>query len=299
MTLQDKYARIRSILEEHNAAIGGSGKPGYIDPDKFIETIKAVGGTTEQRLRRFSYEDLLQCIPYENFGKLPQPVVIAKEIAAVFREGDADGEGKRISHRRVEMMTPAELVAAFDVTEPTSPVGKRLREISRGEPFIVFQSGRTIDVERTVMILGEIKQGFPSRTIINTPGYPVRQVFRVGELPDAFADENPLYPGRALRPDGTCDQTNRSWDGINVEIRQLVRLAVKSGECRTDIDTAHKILDISLQPNAMEMLTVRYPKAAVELNRLKSIGDLPKLRVSLNQGQRVESLSGGKKVIFG
>ena len=122
----------------------------------------------------------------------------------------------------------------------------------------------------------------------------------MGELPDAIADENPLYKGRPLRPDGTCDQTGRSWDGIPIEIRQLIRIAVNTDDLEVSHENAHNIIDVALKPDASTILRQRYQKAAAEFAKLSKTGNLPKLVIpmrALNSGGG--ALRDGKRVILG
>ena len=301
-----KFQSVLGIISEHNTAIGGSGKPGYVDPDQFVECIKSVGGTSEDRLKRFSYEDILTCLPtFERDGRKIFPTVLAKEIAGVFRGKDETPEGGRrpiISQTRAEHMASEELVKAYDPTEVTNAVAKRLSAISKGEAFVVFESGRTVDVATTTKLLDEVKQGFQGRGTIWVGGQ-IKSVYKIGELPDVYAEENPLYPGRVLRPDGTCDQTGRSWDGVPLEVRQIVWLAVNTGELVVTIDTANTTIDTAIRPNypdgspaALNSLRFRYQKAAMRFEELAKTGDLPKLRIPMNSRSAKGSLRHGTKV---
>src|SRR5262249_60287220 len=63
MSVQERYDAARVVLQEHNQALGGPEATGYVDPEKFIQCVKAMGGTTEDRLRRMAAEDLIHCLP--------------------------------------------------------------------------------------------------------------------------------------------------------------------------------------------------------------------------------------------
>lgn len=302
MSLQEKYDAAQSLLREHNDALfppepegqasGSSEKPaGYVDPEQFISCIKAAGGTTEDRLKRFRYEEILQCLPEAHGVK---PIPLAKELAAVFRgkEDTSTSDDKRpVSGRKAERMTPRELVEAFDPEEPSSPVAKRLQDISRGEAFIVYDTGRVINTKVTLDLLLEVKSGYEGRTTIDVNG-AIKKVHKIGDLPDSFAEENPLYKNRPLRPDGTCDQTGRSWAGVSLETRQIVYLAVQTGEIKVSIDKAHDVLDMVLSDE--DKLRKRYQKAAVTFDELKGRGQLPSLQVPLGSSDE----GGGPKGPF-
>jgi hypothetical protein len=295
MSYQDRIDAVIALVREHNVAIGQTpdGKPnlGFIDPDKLITCIKASGGITEDRLKAMSYEDILICLPPVETpnGKQP-PVIVAKEIAKIFRgkEDPAPADEKRpISGKKADRMTPRELVEAFDPEEPTSSVGKRLSNMSKGKAFIIYESGRKVDTVNTLKVLLEVKSGYPEVAQLKI-GNSVKKVYRIGELPNNFADENPLYVGRPLRPDGTCDQTGRSWEGISMEVRQLIRLAMTTGELKIDnIDTAHNVLDLVVRPDAANLIKFRYQKAAVLFDEKPD--DRPKLKITLDAVESKES----------
>lgn len=294
MSIDEKFLSVRALISEHNTAIGGEGKPGFIDVEKFSVNVKMAGGTTEDRLKRMSYEDILKCLPEFEGGI--KPIALAKDVASIFR-GKEESKSRPVTNRRASLMTPEELIKAFDPEDPDSSIGKRLRILSKGERFIVFASGRIIDVDTTLKLLDEVKQGFPGREQMKVDG-DIKPVYKIGELPDAYADENPLYPGRPLRPDGTCDQTGRSWEGIPLEIRQLVRVAIDVGALKVDIETAHNVIDLALRDDAASQLRIRYQKAAIKFGELHKLGNLPKLRVPM-RGRGSGSLRDGKRVILG
>jgi hypothetical protein len=297
MSVNDKYEAAQSILREHNEAIGGPEKAGYVDSDKFISCIKTAGGTSEERLRSFSYEEILQCLPDTDGVK---PVAIAKDIAKVFRGKDdkPENEKRPISSKKAERMTLKELVENFDPEETSNAVGKRLKAIAGREKFIVYNQGRLVDVETTFKILQEIKQGYEGRDDIEVDG-DIKRVYALGEIPDQYADENPLWHGRPLRPDGTCDQMGRSWEGVDKRVRQFVRIAVDLDLFDVSIDKAHDVLDMALKSDAWKELRKRYREAAVEFDELEKQNQLPHLQIPIGREEKPGkggSFPKGKKV---
>lgn len=283
MSIQEMYDAALAVINEHNSVIG-QGKPGFIDPDKSLSSIKAAGGTTVDRLKSLSYEDILSCMPalYNNDGVTVKPIAIAKDIAKIFRgKEDAKVENRPVSAKKAEKMTLLELVQNYD-PEEDNLVSKRLKEVSRNEPFIVFSSGRTVDIDTTLKLLQEVKQGYEGRQNTDVNGEP-KEVYVVGGLPDNFVDENPLYRNRPLRPDGTCDQTGRSWNGVDMKVRQLIRLAIETDELTVSIEKAHDVLDLVMSDSPWNKLVGRYRKAAVEFKRLEGMGKLPMLKLVLKK----------------
>jgi hypothetical protein len=312
MTLQDKFEAALAVLAEHNTAIGGVSKSGYVDPDQFISNLKALGATTEDRLKSLSYEDILEAFPpVEAFppgsgAYVIKPKLIAKDIAKIFRGWNEtpvfDSSPRPISSKKASQMTILELIQSFDPEDPTGPVGTRLSQIAKGHAFIVYESGRIIDVDSTCKLLQEIKQGFPGREDFVVNGKPV-PVFKVGELPNNFADENPLYVGRPLRPDGTCDQTGRSWEGVELEVRQLIRIATQGSH--VSFDDAHKFLDLALGDDPMKTIRNRYRTASLQFDNLAATGNLPTLKITLGsvegskgKGNNPRPFGDGKQVVW-
>lgn len=300
MSYEMKIDSALTLMREHNEACGGEGKPGYVNPEAFISCLKASGGTNESRLADLSHEDILACIPGEvQNGVTIKPRVLAKQIAQVFRNNKPDAEEKRpVSTKKVEKMTVRELVENFDPEDYSSAVGKRLAEIAKNEPFIVYDNGRVVNIETTLKLLLEIKSGYKGREDVDVGG-TTKRVYRLGELPENYADENPLYRDRPLRPDGTCDQTGRSWEGVPLAVRQLVRVAMDEGELSVNIETAHNILDMVMEADALSKLRKRYRKASVQFDELEKTGDLPKLKIELgSSGGKPGPFHDGKRVMW-
>lgn len=298
MSYNDRIEAAQNAISQHNEAVGGEGKPGFVNSEAFIECLKASGGTSEERLSSFMHEDILACLPeYKGI----KPRVLAQDIAGIFRSKKSQTDEKRpVTSKKAERMTPRELVEAFDPEDSDNPVGKRLSEISKDQKFLVYSDARIVDVESTFKILMEIKSGFPGRDDIDVNG-SVKKVYRVGDLPENYADENPLYRDRPLRPDGTCDQLGRSWEGVDLAVRQLIRVAMDMGELNVTHETAHDILDAVLEPDAFKKLQKRYRKAAVQFAELAQTGDLPTLKIPLG-GACAGSpgpFDDGKQVVWG
>lgn len=307
MSLEDKFNSVVVLLEEHNKAIGGPGNPGFVDVNGFISTLKATGATTEERLKSLRYEDILDYLPSTNNIK---PLLLAKAIAGIFRGKDeliqtqTQGQAQpyQVSAKKADKMSPRQLVDNFDPSYPHNAVGKTLAIMSNGEAFIVFETGRIVDRDSTFKCLMEVKDGYPGREDITVSG-AIKPVYKLGELPDNFVDENPLYKNRPLRPDGTCDQTGRSWDGVLFEVRQLVRIGVDLGEIEVKIDNAHNVLDLAVSPDAMTKLRNRYRKSSMKFDSLALTGNLPKLKIALGNVKQLSSrgknpFDNGAKVLF-
>lgn len=301
-TYQEKVDAALAVIAEHNDAIGGNANPGYVDPTKFINCVKATGGTSADRLSQLSHEDILECLPTVPETNV-KPRILAKAIAAVFRSKEVDPtlpvEDKKrpVSAKKADRMTPRELVEAFDPEDYNNPVGSRLAVVSKGEPFIVYTDARAVDVETTLKLLMEVKQGYKGREDVDVAG-GVKKVYKLGDLPENYADENPLYRNRPLRPDGTCDQTGRSWEGIPLNVRQMVRVAMDEGELNVSLEQAHNTLDLVMQPEAFNKLRQRYRKSAIAFDEQAKTGSLPTLKIELGGSEGGSPFEGGKRVVW-
>jgi len=303
MSLDDRYGAVSTALQEHVRVLG-EGNVNTFDANEVLNNIKSLGGNLES-LKRLRYEDILECFP--NTLKV-KPILLAKQVTHLLRNENEETTPAKVyvSTKKADKMTVAELVAAFaaNLENLDSPVVKRLTEISKGFKFVVYQDDGSVNIDKTVEILKEIQKGYPGRDTVTVDG-DVRAVYKITDLPDAFADENPLYPGRPLRPDGTCDQTGRSWAGIDLKIRQLVRLALESHELNVTenggLDRAHNLIDLCMDNDALKKLRVRYKQAAVRFDELVKLNKLPNLIMPLRlvkEGVFGGPFSDKKKVEF-
>jgi len=269
MSYDAKIQSAQNIITEHNSNVEDSDQVNF---ETFMEKLRKAGGTTGQALQACSWEDIQAC---------GAPRLIARRISYIFRQENKDG-GKNgyISMRKAETLTAAELLERYNPREPKSSVAKRLKELSDGKAFIVFPSGNKIDWETSKELLNDLRDGLPERTTTFVNGIPT-PVYRVGERPDNYMDENPIYPGRMLRSASTCDQTGRSWAGVSMEVRQLLWLAItETGEISIQsLSHAHDIMDKVVADNAMKLFRQRCPEASLKFDELSQTGGLPSLKL--------------------
>lgn len=301
MTYQEKLDAAIVLIQEQNDVIGKEGS-GRIDIEKFKTVLKAYGAISVDDLNKLSWEDILNLFD-ASYVSTPvlAPKLLAQRLAKVFRDKVESTEEERrpVTTKKAERMTLRELVECFDPEEFGSPVALRLKAYTKDQPFIVFAEGRMVDVETTFKLVSEIKSGWEGPKTVEVKGV-IKPVYRIGELPDNYADENPIYVGRPLRPDGTCDQTGRSWAGVELKVRQFVRLALEKGFIKANIDNAHDVLDRALQPDALPKLRQRYRDISILFDELEKTGKLPRLQIALksqkNMGGQGRPFDDGKRV---
>lgn len=289
MSYELKLERARAVVVGHNEVLPEGEQ--QIDWCKFEKDLRSIGGTTDAALRQVSFEDL-------QAAGLPK--LIARQVAGIFREGT--DEGKELTHvsaKKAERMSPQELVQAYDPRDPDNPVGTRLRTLSKGLRFVVLSGDGSVHHEATAKLLAEVRDGNGDRETFAIGNRPHR-TYRVGERPQQRSDENPLYRGRALRPDGTCDQTNRSWEGISDEVRTLLWLAVHETHelAIRSVDDSHRVLDLVVgDDKAAEKIRGRYQRASITYDELKAAGNLPTLKVSrgTTADRREDAFAGHRK----
>lgn len=298
MSYQEKLSKVKDLFEEHNSLLkSGTDKPSF--PEKglnfqnFKEALILQGVSGEEDLSKLRYEDIASCLPDLPTGD--KPMFLAKKIAKIFR-----GKDQGVSSEEAEKMSLRELTVRYDPKSPHNPVGERLQKISNGKPFLVFNEDSSVTVEKSLELLKELKEGYPAVEKVTVDGEP-RRPYKVGDGPDRYASENPLYPGRPLRPHGeACDQTGRSWEGIDRKVRQFIRLVVKE-EDELSIDRAHDLIDEAMAKEALSNLKQKYQDVALGFQEKKEKDDLPNLRVKLNGedssgGFHTTVFEGGKKV---
>src|SRR4051812_37189395 len=135
MSLSEKYESAQRLVEEHNQAIGKD-QPGFVNPVLFIQNLKAAGGTSEERLKNLSWDEIQSLFGLDD-TKI-KPFALAKGLANIFRETQNSQQIRPASAKKADKMTLRELIENYD-PEDYNAVAKRLAEVGRGEPCIVFR----------------------------------------------------------------------------------------------------------------------------------------------------------------
>jgi hypothetical protein len=273
---QNKLDEARALLSNHFAAVhNGDQAKAIPDTESFFTKLKQAGGTDDDALKQCTWEDL------ESFGA---PKLLAKRVAQIFRKGiEEKKDPKVLKASRVAVMSVLELVQNYDPREPDNAVAERINKIAGGKRCIVFTNGN-VNVEASVALLNELRDNYDERETYPVNGVPTK-TYKVGERIGQLADENPLYPGRALRPNGDCDQTNRSWNGVGEVVRKLIYLArTKTGEIKVEsIMDSNSVIDLVVSADETKIRS-RMPKASLLYDDLKEKGGLPSLKISLKNG---------------
>lgn len=272
MSYDQKIESARKVIDEHN-----SNADTPIKFDDFLKKLKEMGGSSEEALKAASWDDLQDC---------GLPKIMARRLTYLFRQ-DGDGESGKsayVSEKKVAGLSYKELVERYNPKDVKNPVGKRLRDLSDGKKCVVFDDNNKVIVDATVHLLEDIINGMPEILTFFIGGRPL-PIYSIGERPDFYVEENPIYPGRPLRSNETCDQTGRSWQGVATDIRQLLSIAIANYELEIKtVSDAHDILDKVLsKDSSIDSLRTRYPEASKEFDEKSKIGQLPLLKIKVGE----------------
>ncbi len=273
MSYDQKIQSARKIINEHN-----SNADNQVKFEEFVKKLTNLGGSSDDALRAVSWEDLQDC---------GLPKIMARRLTYIFRKTSDDNGGKStyISEKKVAMLSYKELIEHYNPKDVKNSVGKRLKNLSDGKKFIVFDNDSKVITDETVKLLEDIINVLPEVDTAFVNGMPL-QTYSVGERPDFYAEENPIYPGRALRSNEACDQTGRSWQGVALEIRQLLWIAVEETEelIISSVANASDVLDKVLSKDCSTIsLRTRYPEASKKLDEYAKIGRPPLLKIRIGE----------------
>lgn len=276
---QEKLDAAKGIINKHNENVDEADR---IDVEDFVKRLKKIGGTTD--------EALVAC-RYEHIKEIGIPPLLAEQVCKLFRKTPKQPSRRAITEKKALVMTARELFDHYDPRE-RNPVWMRLYALCEGKRCVVFNDDGTVNKDVSANLVNEIRDEEEPRDVVVLNGKPYK-THNIGDRLDSFVDENPLYPGTALRgSDQVCNETTRSWKDISRQVRVAIRLALETGELKiTQLGDAHNIFDMLLGKSEEEQLAFvsqRYIKAALRYQDLEKEGNLPKLK--LKRGQKALSV---------
>ena len=267
MTYETKMAQARALIEAFPASAEAK-----IDFASFEKKLQAMGACTDETLALASWEDLQEC---------GLPKLLARQVAEKLRTPEKKADDDYLSPKKVDRMRFEELIARYDPREDNA-LAHKLTQLSGSKRFVVFMRDGTVDQVATLRLLLELKRGYGEVPVtLNSKGEPAN-VYKVGVVPNDELDENPIYTGRALRTDESCDQTLRSWKGISLGIRQLVRIALTQTHeaSATSISDVNDLMDLIIGHD-LAWFSLRWPKAWLAFSDLEVKGQLPRLKIKV------------------
>jgi hypothetical protein len=268
MTYEESIARLKGLLETHNAAMVAAGdKDDVVDIATTMKALRKAGGTSVEGLAALTLED---------FKTAGFPIGVARQ-AIVAPAAPAPVTGAPVVQRLLMVnerdeaakLNNAALLAQYDYATP-GVIGEVLDERAKGRAFLLFDKGTLCRAE-SAAYLDALVAG---RRVVAMPeigGRPVEPI-RVGQkLAEEVETENPLYPGEALaQPGDVCERTNESWKGIDAVVRLLLWMAVSvTGEIARGLspETARAIIERARREGAEAAIRRSYPRASVALDK--------------------------------
>ena len=268
MSYEQKLDQVRALLEAFNESASTK-----LNFDEFLTKLKAAGGVTDEALRQCRWEDIT------DFGI---PKLLARQVADIFRQDEKKGERRKpLKNSEIQVLTVRELVERYDPSEPDNTINKRLADISKSQPCIVFNDDGKVNWDASTFLIQEIKDGYEPRNTYVVDGMP-REIKKVNERADDYFDENPLFPGRPLRgSEQVCDITNRRWDGVCKTNRQLlyIALAITKELVIQNPGQAHDILDKLVETANIGWIGQRFPNAVIKFQKMEKTNELPSLKI--------------------
>ena len=251
--------RARSLIEDFNSKASKK-----VDIDKFFEKLEDLGAVDDESFALLKWEHLQQC---------GLPLLLAQKIATeAFRvRPQVLSEDKPNGHKlSVKKMRVPELLQACDPSDKEDPFTIELIKRIGTKRFVVYsdESSCKLDHRATMELYDELDDG-ESEIYQDADG--VRAVFRLGEKPIKLRDEHPMFPGEFLRTTG-WSATGIGWGALSLELRQLVRIAMETGELANKDE--HDVFGYANSGS----IKSRCPKAVLELQRLEQAGQAPTLK---------------------
>ena len=317
----EKRSALDTLLKDHNKALGAK-SPDKVDIKAITARLLKEGGTSEAGLRAFTRQDYIDFgFPRAIAGQavdLMTPKAASEGSPSDTRKAkkaSSSGPGVMMLQTQadaVRAMSVFDLVKGLDVNNPGT-LGEELIErarrvarpgnaddAARGRPFIFYTdpTGTKVARKTSADYLQAMLDGTPVTDTVMIGGEPIEPL-RVGERPNVFFAENPLFRGRPLRmPGEVCDVTNESYEGIGQDVRELLAVAsttlpgASAPELRvSDPEVARAIITSARMPGALATLKGRYPRSAAALRNM-----VPAERPTL---QIKQAVGGGARPPFG
>lgn len=143
--------------------------------------------------------------------------------------------------------------------------------------FIAYKKGsKEIAIDDILNYIADIDTGFEKTEYIDVDGDPCK-LYGIGEIPKEKLDEDPLYPGHALKRNRST-KNRISWEGIDLETRQFFRVLYQTGL----IQREDRLGIGQIIVKSIDDLKEIFPEAYIKFIELKEDGELPKLKVKID-----------------
>jgi hypothetical protein len=244
---------------------------------------------------------------FHDDSKDPSPIALVRKAVATFKvktESKQEQLSPRMSELKslfgvkptLESVDSADLFRAYLTDNPNDPVTTELKRRYGDKAVMAYLPGtKDVAVNETIDYITDIAQGLPEQIAIYVDGELAR-LYPVGKTPTEMIEEDPLFQGIPLIR-GRSTVNNINWTGVDMETRQLIRIAVARGEFNT-LDRLNMIeLAKKARENGFKVIKEMFPESALEFNERKADATLPGMKVRLN-GQKSNNPFLGKNRSF-
>jgi len=184
------------------------------------------------------------------------------------------------------------LVQYLDPLNPSDRITRELKSRFPTAPVLVFDPGtKTLNIAQTVALMKRIERGGSAMPVVMVNGSLVRPL-PIGENPDQFVDEDPLFPGETLE-NGISVKNFIDWSKTSIEVRQFCRILLDRSSLKPQDEPQMAELQKTLEHGLTALRSV-YKTTDLEFREQEAAGTLPKLRVKLN-GKRPNNPFGSNR----
>lgn len=188
------------------------------------------------------------------------------------------------SQKSIGQYSTKDLLEKYDADSPQE-IWDELSRRGKGHPCIVFEKG-AVNVWLSLAILQSIRKGQIPGTTYND-GEKTYRVYPVGVFPEESMLCCPLT-GKILN-NGYSPDLDMSWAGVSEEALVFIKIIRDENPRETFGKFVAKGL-LKTAKDGLDALKSEYSKEALVYDELKSLNQLPSLRISLN------SLAAGRKI---
>lgn len=273
---EQKMDALRALIEEHNEVIrstrrrvGGDCGQDLLDVDSIIDTLIAMGGSSEASLNAMKFEDL-------EVAGLPR--VLARRVATeIFRVRAEASVSTWSTEALLAAYNPDDLVSGI-----AAPVLAELRARFGTRRFILFTpEGRydaTASMEALRLTALSEATGTPVEHLFELNGTLV-PLYPLGERPLQVVDTSPFAPERPL-VGSRCAVTHQDMAEIPRSVRQFLALVVEAGLIRvTDRHAVTELCRIAADDGELLELGKLYPDVMQTYRERLCAETLPRLRL--------------------
>ena len=312
-----KEVSMDSILKERLLVSGVSQAAIAVLEDEELVTEAALRGMTEQGylklgIKTGSREALLRCFGPETKSKVAsviesddedetEPMAPAEFTAAAAQYGmDPNMAGMMmmglLSDRTGMALDMSGMVSVPAIVAEYTPKHRNFPYLVMGQlqaslndvPIVVINEDGSVNAVETTKYIMSLQEGFPpadDNVYYDESGTPY-ELIKVGVDAQSIYDSDPVDSSRPLNKSG-MGIGNIRWNGVPLDVRQVVYFATQSGELSAGNESKLQWLRDHIKPGVTKSaLRLEFPKALVLWREASRTGTLPMLKGQLSRTPR-------------